>query len=245
MKIIGDYHIHSNFSHGKMTIDQIAERSKELGLKEIAITDHGYSYLFIGLNDKKVKKLKNEIELAKHKYGINIYSGVEANLLSKKGKTDLTSFQISNFDVIILGIHKTIWVNLKNFFTFLIPNILYPKSKKMIKNNTDSIVLALDKYKINILAHLNGHRTKVDVIRIAKKCVEKNVYIELNARRNLFTKDEMEQMIKLNVKFIVNTDAHKLRQVGNFDYIYGYIEKYKIPYNQIANLDKLPNFNKK
>ena len=39
--IINDYHIHSSFSGDCIEdLDRICERAKELGIKEIAITDH-------------------------------------------------------------------------------------------------------------------------------------------------------------------------------------------------------------
>jgi putative hydrolase len=44
MKLRADYHIHSTYSknrHGKSTIEEIAARAHEIGLEEIAITDHG------------------------------------------------------------------------------------------------------------------------------------------------------------------------------------------------------------
>ena len=44
MKLTADYHTHTIFSHGKGTILENALSAKEIGLKSIAITDHGFSH---------------------------------------------------------------------------------------------------------------------------------------------------------------------------------------------------------
>ena len=54
MILTADYHTHTPYSHGKGTVEENAARAKELGLKQIGITDHGFSHLAFGLKRKKV-----------------------------------------------------------------------------------------------------------------------------------------------------------------------------------------------
>jgi len=49
MILTADYHTHTPYSHGKGTVMENAARAKELGLKQIGITDHGFSHLAFGL----------------------------------------------------------------------------------------------------------------------------------------------------------------------------------------------------
>ena len=51
-------------------------------------------------------------------------------------------------------------------------------------------------------------------------------------------------MVATGVKFIINSDAHSVDAVGKNHRAFNLIEKYNIPQEQIANLDKLPTFKK-
>ncbi len=52
MKIIGDYHTHTIYSHGKGTIRENVEAAIERGLEEIAICDHGPGHIIYGAKEK-------------------------------------------------------------------------------------------------------------------------------------------------------------------------------------------------
>ena len=45
MILTADYHTHTPYSHGKNTVEENVARAKEIGLKQIAITDHGFSHV--------------------------------------------------------------------------------------------------------------------------------------------------------------------------------------------------------
>ena len=41
----GDYHTHTTFSHGTGSVEDNVASARALGLKEIAITDHGFGHM--------------------------------------------------------------------------------------------------------------------------------------------------------------------------------------------------------
>ena len=49
MLLTGDYHTHTPYSHGKNTVDENAAQAAANGLKEIAITDHGFRHVIYNL----------------------------------------------------------------------------------------------------------------------------------------------------------------------------------------------------
>lgn len=252
MNFFGDYHTHTIFSknpllpyyHAKGTIEDNIKKASEIGLKEIAITDHGYNHKFFGCRRKNNLTNKKEIIRLSQKYNIKVYFGVEANFISTDGTIDILPEDLNSLDIVLCGFHKT--VKTKTFldkFKVLWANIFSGKKvkQKLYERNTQMVLGALEKYNIDVLTHLNS-KMKCDVAQIAKKCAEKGTYIELNEKHCDFSKEEIENMLKTEVMFIVNSDAHRPEKIGKFEKIKNLIEDYNIPVERIANLEKLPKF---
>ena len=55
MSFWGDYHTHTIYSHGKGTIEENVVRALKSGLKEIAITDHGFRHMTYNVRRMVVK----------------------------------------------------------------------------------------------------------------------------------------------------------------------------------------------
>lgn len=66
-----DLHIHSAFSGGESSIEQLASTAKELGYAGICFSEYFQ-------NEQRLKELKEEIEKVSRKIGIEIYLGFEA-----------------------------------------------------------------------------------------------------------------------------------------------------------------------
>lgn len=60
MEILGDYHTHTVFSHGHGSIEDNVKAAIKMGLKEIAITDHGFSHNSYGVRRMDVAKMLEE-----------------------------------------------------------------------------------------------------------------------------------------------------------------------------------------
>ena len=78
MILTADYHTHTPFSHGKNTVLENAEKAKEQGLQQIAITDHGYTHVVFGLRRRKIKEYRAQCEEATRKTGVKVLVGIEA-----------------------------------------------------------------------------------------------------------------------------------------------------------------------
>ena len=241
MKILGDYHTHTTFSHGKGTVKDNAVNAKNAGLKEIAIADHGFGHLLYGMKRKDLPALKAETLKAEKETGIKIYLGVEANFTSLQGDIDVTEKDLESIQILLVGHHRFVKSSWKDKFKFFIPNMLGVKSKNQVLRNTTALCLAMDKHPIDVLTHLK-HDCAIDLEKVAKKAVETNTYIELNASKMLFTKEELLMMAKLGVKFVINTDAHKPEKVGKAENVIKTIKEYGLPMESIANLNGLPKF---
>ena len=241
MILYGDYHTHTPYSHGTGTILENAMMAKQKGLKEIAITDHGFAHLACGIKYKDVEKMREEIEAAKQKTGINILLGVEANLISMDGSIDLTKEQIKLFDIILMGYHYSAKPKtMGDFFSLMLGNItpIIKDRKAQIQKNTEAIMRAIDKYPIDILTHM-GYGMRVDFLQIARHAKMAGTYVELNGKRINFSEDVFVQMAKEGVAFVVNSDAHRSENVGECNRAMNLILKNNIDINLIGNVDKL------
>lgn len=251
MLLYGDYHTHTLYSrhhHGKGTVLENASVAADKGLKQIAITDHGFNHEFFGIRRKNIPSLQEDILNAKEITGVDILLGVEANIISLDGDVDVKEEDYEFLDILLMGYHKMVHTNsMKDKFLLCWANNFgknFRPSKERINRNTTAFLKALDKYPIDVITHLNyGFQT--DTVAVAKMAKQKGVFVELNGKRINFTEEEIEIMISEGVKFIVNSDAHTPERVGEVNNGMNLIYKYDIPLSQVANIDKLPKFHKK
>lgn len=242
MKLTGDFHTHSTYTHGKSTIEENVRQAENLGLKAIAITEHAYKSIY-HIRSGDLSKMRADIEEIKDKYSTKILVGIETNLVSREGDIDVSDEELADLDLVILGFHKMTRVKLKEKLFWVLPMLLRKKlSKKQIEINTQAYLKAMDKHRVSILAHLQYGNCQVDCERLAKYCAERGIYIELNGKRINFSREEIDKMVATGVKFIINSDAHDVYSVGKNHKAFNLIEKYKIPLEQVANIDKIPEF---
>ena len=62
MNFYGDYHTHTFYSDGRNGVSDVADGALSKGLKEVAITDHGFYNRFLSLTPEKYRKQQEEIE---------------------------------------------------------------------------------------------------------------------------------------------------------------------------------------
>ncbi len=251
MIILGDYHTHTKYSrhgHGKGTILENASVANEKGLKQIAITDHGFNHSFYGVRRRDIPDIKEDILNAKEVTGVDILLGVEANLISLNGDIDVNVEDFEFLDILAMGFHKLVQMDKnQDFWKLSMSNIFsspFAPSKEKINRNTTAFLKALDKYPIDILTHIN-YGFPVDALAVAKLAKEKGTYIELNGKRINISERDLDTMASEGVKFILNSDAHTPDRVGECNEGLNLIFKLGIPLAQVANIDKLPKFQNK
>lgn len=243
--ITGDYHTHTIYSHGKGTILENAFEAKRVGLKELAITDHGFGHLFFAVKRDKLDEMREKINEAEAETGLKILLGLEANFVSTKGDVDINEKDLSKLDILLVGHHRFVKSSFKDKFIHFLPNMIFGKKapKCVVKRNTETILKAMEKYPIDIITHLT-YQMPLDIRKIAKKAKETKTYIELNTTKLCLTKKELDILIEEKVDFIINSDAHTPKKVGKVQPALEFAKRFNIPKARIANLDKIPTFKK-
>ena len=252
MILYGDYHTHSIYSrhnHGKGTVLENASVAADKGLKQIAITDHGFSHELFGIRRKDIPALQEDILNAREVTGVDILLGVEANLVSLNGDVDVREEDYEFLDIFLMGYHRMVYT--KSFKDKVLinwandMNKIFKPSLEKINRNTTAFLKALDRYPIDVITHLNYGGFLTDTLTVAKMAKQKGVYVELNGKRINFTDEEVLTMASEGVKFIVNSDAHSPNRVGEVNNGMNLIYRLNIPLSQVVNIDKLPKFHKK
>lgn len=244
MKLKADYHIHSTYSkhkHGKSSIEEIVERASQLGLEEIAITDHGPAHYLFGIKRNLISEAKNIVVEMRKKYpNLKILYGVEANILDYKGTTDIAGEILEHCDIILCGFHLAAsFSSAGDYWNFIVKNKLAKNNEKlyqeMVEKNTQALVNAMNKYNINILTH-PGDKIPLNIDKIAKAAEKTNTLLEINNSHGHLNKDEIKIAAKYKVQFVINSDSHIKDNVGNCDNAVRAARDAGLDLNRIINL---------
>ncbi|MFB1099277.1 MULTISPECIES: DNA polymerase/3'-5' exonuclease PolX [Terribacillus] len=195
--IQGDLHMHSTWSDGAQSIEQMAKQAMELGYSYIAITDHSkYLKVANGLDEKRLRKQREEIERINALYpDFHIFAGVEMDILPD-ARLDFDDDFLQEMDYVIGAIHSS-----------------FSQSADQIK---ERLTAALEHPNVNVIAHptgrLIGRRAgyAADPDWLIEKAAETGTVIELNANPNRLDLSwtYLKKAQELGVKIAVNTDAH-------------------------------------
>ncbi|MCM3572131.1 DNA polymerase/3'-5' exonuclease PolX [Mesobacillus subterraneus] len=197
--IKGDLHMHSTWSDGGHSIEEMAKDCIARGYKYMAITDHSqYLKVANGLTPERLKKQIEEVkELNKKFDDFTILTGIEMDILPD-GSLDFEDDLLADLDLVIASIHSS---------------FSQPTEKIMNRLKT-----ALVNAHVDIIAHptgrLIGRREgySVDIDMLIQLAKETNTALELNANPNRLdlAYEHLRKAQEEGVKLVINTDAHKV-----------------------------------
>ncbi|ADI73921.1 PHP domain protein [Methanohalobium evestigatum Z-7303] len=195
--IKGDLHIHSNWSDGKSTIQQIADNARSLGYEYVAICDHSKSRANAsGLSEGQLLRRMDEIEKINSRYDdFRILAGTECDIKAN-ASLDYNSNILEKMDIVIAAIHTG-----------------FDEDKKTI---TKRIVRALENEYVNVLAHPTGRRLgeraeyDVDMDKLMETAKRNNKILEINGSPSRLDLNDINAKTakEMGIPLVINTDAH-------------------------------------
>lgn len=248
MILTADYHTHTPYSHGKNTVLENTLAAKEKGLKEIAITDHGFNHLLFGLKRSALSALRKEIEEAQALTGVKVLMGMESNLISVDGETDMKPSDLQYFDIYLCGIHEVLrYKSFSDFRDIMLKNYTAYKfgkkpSKKVIDNTTRAYVNTVKNNPVDILTHVN-YKCFCNLKEVAKCCADYGTYIEINTKKRHISAEELNEMAEAGARFVIDSDAHSADRVGDTKIAEQLLSEASVSKELIMNIDgRLPAF---
>lgn len=202
----GDLHVHTNWSEGAATIEQMAEQARNNGLNYIAITDHAGRLKVASAMDesrllrqiKEIDKINKELKIKyQGKQAIRLLKGAEVDI-NKNGTLDINDEVLAQLDIVVCSVHSDL---------------------KMAKNQmTQRILVAMNDPYVKILAHPTGRIIRrrepyeLDWELIFQAAKDKHIALEINGfPERLDLRDEdIREAISHGVKMVISSDAHSL-----------------------------------
>ncbi len=248
MILTADYHTHTPYSHGKNTVLENAAAAKKAGLKELGITDHGFNHILFGLKRKRLPDLRREIDEAQKLTGVRVLMGIESNLISLDGETDMKKSDLPYFDIYLCGLHEVLkYKSFSDMYKLMFRNYFAYKigktpSKKVIDDTTKTYINAIKNNPIDIITHIN-YKCCCNLKEVAKCCADYGTYIEINTKKRHVSAEELNVMSATGARFVINSDAHSSDRVGDTKIAEELLRNASIPLEQIDNIDgRLPKF---
>lgn len=205
--IKGDLHLHTTWSDGGNTIEEMAEEARKMGYEYLAVCDHSKSLKIAGgLSEAQLKEQMEVIDELNRKYtDFRILKGAEVDILAN-GDLDHTDDLLESLDIVVASIHSG-----------------FRQSKETI---TGRVIGAIENKNVDIIAHPTGRLLEkrvsyeIDMERIIRAAAENGTALELNASPDrLDLNDRYLRMAKEEgVPIAINSDAHNTEQLHFRDF---------------------------
>jgi len=189
----GDLHMHTDWSDGRDTLEDMAGAATALGRRYIAICDHAKR-----LREGRLERQAEEIAaLANRIPGLTILSGVEVDI-RKDGTVDMDDETLAARDWVMASIHGG-----------------FDAGRDEL---TKRVLAAMENPHVDCIGHPTGRKINrreaydLDLEAVFAGAVETGTFLEINSQADrLDLKDvNAKAAVEAGVKLVISTDAHEV-----------------------------------
>ncbi len=203
----GDLQMHTNWSDGTATLEEMVAACRELGYEYAAITEHSQSLKIAnGLSVERLTERLAEIERLNERVApFRILTSTEVDIL-RDGSLDYPDEVLARLDVVVASVHTSFKMDRQPM--------------------TERIVRALRNPHVDVLGHPTGRLLlrrdpyEVDLEKVIEVGAEHGVALEINAFPDRLDLDDVwaRRAKERGAMLCISTDAHAPDQISFMRY---------------------------
>lgn len=205
--IRGDLHMHSTWSDGRESIEEMVTACAARGYEYMVISDHSKVLAMTnGLDAVRLREQWKEIDEVRARHPeIKILRSMEVDILAD-GSLDLEDEMLAGLDIVLVSLHSR----------FDLPE----------DQQTARVLRALEHPEVNVFCHptarlINRRRpVEMDMDTVLRRAAELGVAVELNSNPHRLDLRDSHLMLarELGCKVVINTDSHRTRELDLMRY---------------------------
>ncbi|MDN5340374.1 MAG: polymerase [Euryarchaeota archaeon] len=228
--IRGDLHVHTRWSEGAHSIEEMAEAARALGYAYIAICDHAQTlHVARGLSPERLADQMREIERINRETDgeFTILSGTECNIGSD-GRLDLPDSLLADLDVVVASVHSGF--------------------KQSEEEMTERVLTAMQNEHVDIIGHPTGRILlsrepyRIDLGAVFEAAAALGVLMEINAFPARLDLSDVNARAarEAGVRFSIASDAHRRENLRYMEFGVATARRGWLSAGDIANTRPLP-----
>jgi len=199
----GDLHVHSTWSDGALSLDELAAEGTRRGYEYLIVSDHSETLRVAGgLSGRDLAEQRHAIEMINRSSPCRLIAGVEVDLLAD-GSTGLPNRVLADLEVVIASVHSSL--------------------RQDADQMTRRLIAACENEHVDIIGHptgrLIGRRepVAVDLVRLIESAAGTGTALEINASPFRLDLDDLSARAARDrgVRLSIGSDAHRPDELGH------------------------------
>ena len=196
--VLGDLHVHTTWSDGRGTLEEMVAAARALGHRYVAICDHAKR-----LRDGLLERQAEEIAAVDERVdGIRVLSGVEVDIRAD-GSLDLDDDVLAARDWVMASVHSG-----------------FDRPRDEL---TKRILAALENPHVDCIGHPTGRKLNrrapydVDLDAVFAAAAETGTFLEVNSQPDRLDLRDVHARAagEAGARIVISSDAHSVGALGN------------------------------
>ncbi|HET9394291.1 MAG TPA: DNA polymerase/3'-5' exonuclease PolX [Candidatus Rubrimentiphilum sp.] len=218
----GDFHMHSTWSDGRQTLEEMIAAAAARGYAYHAITDHSPARGAIGCSAEELREQREHIRTLGDRYGVRTLWGSEVDILPD-GSMDFPDDVLADMDIVVASVHS--------------------EFRQSRDEMTQRLLRAIENPYVTIIGHptgrtiegFGGYDFDYDAVFAAAARTGTALEIDGQVKRFDLPANLARRAKSLGVTLTVDSDAHDVTQLANIDLAIGQARRAGLTRDDVLN----------